>query len=92
MLSIEEIYDLLKSACDNAQEDDSPGINVPGLGDVDLADVKKLKWNSITFKRRSKLWFVTGKVVMITLYDYEMAYLINNSDKQAIILEMKGEE
>nr|DAD88433.1 MAG TPA: hypothetical protein [Siphoviridae sp. ctLfk13] len=92
MLSIEEIYDLLKSACDNAQEDDNSGINVPGLGDVDLADVKKLKWNSITFKRRSKLWFVTGKVVMITLYSYEMAYLINNSDKQAIILEMKGEE
>lgn len=92
MLSIEEIYDLLKSACDNAQEDDNPGINVPGLGDVYLADVKKLKWNSITFKRRSKLWFVTGKVVMITLYSYEMAYLINNSDKQAIILEMKGEE
>ena len=29
---------------------------------------------------------------MIALYDYEMAYLINNSDKQAIILEMKGEE
>nr|DAO32203.1 MAG TPA: hypothetical protein [Caudoviricetes sp.] len=92
MLSIAEIYDLLESACDNAQEDDSPAINVPGLGDVDLADVKKLKWNSITFKRRSKLWFVTGRIVMIALYDYEMAYLINNSDKQAIILEMKGEE
>lgn len=28
---------------------------------------------------------------MIALYNYEMAYLINNSDKQAIILEM-GEE
>lgn len=58
MLSIAEIYDLLESACDNAQEDDSPVVNVPGLGDVDLADVKKLKWNSITFKRLSKLWFV----------------------------------
>lgn len=31
-------------------------------------------------------------IVLIGLYSYEMAYLINNSDKQAIILEMKGEE
>ena len=92
MLSIREVYDLLESACDNAQKDDSPVVNVPGLGDVNLADVKKLKWNTITFKRRSKLWFVTGLIVMIGLYDYEMAYLINNTDKQVIILEMKGEE
>lgn len=92
MLSIREVYGLLESACDNAQKDDSPVVNVPGLGDVNLADVKRLKWNTITFKRRSKLWFVTGRIVMIGLYDYEMAYLINNSDKQAIILEMKGEE
>lgn len=92
MLSIAEIYDLLESACDNAQEDDNPAINVAGLGDVDLADVKKLKWNSITFKRRSKLWFVTGRIVFLAMYSYELAYLINNSDKQAIILEMEGEE
>lgn len=92
MLSIAEIYDLLEAACDNAQEDDNPAINVPGLGDVDLADVKKLKWNSITFKRRSKLWFVTGRIVFLAMYSYELAYLINNSDKQAIILEMEGEE
>ena len=92
MLSIEEIYDLLEAACDNAQEDDNPAINVPGLGDVDLADVKKLKWNSITFKRRSKLWFVTGRIVFLAMYSYELAYLINNTDKQAIILEMEGEE
>lgn len=92
MLSIAEIYDLLEAACDNAQEDDSPVVNVPGLGDVDLGTVKKLKWNSVTFKRRSTLWFVTGRIVMIALYDYEMAYLINNSDKQAIILEMGGEK
>ena len=91
MLSIAEVYDLLEAACGNGQADDSPTVNVPSLGDVDLGTVKKLKWNSITFKRRSKLWFVTGRIVMIALYDYEMAYLINNSDKQAIILEMEGE-
>jgi len=92
MLSIAKIYDILELACDNAQEDDNTAINVPGLGDVDLADVKKLKWNSITFKRRSKLWFVTGRIVFLALYSHELAYLINNSDKQAIILEMEGEE
>lgn len=92
MLSIAEVHDLLEAACDNAQEDDSLVVNVPGLGDVDLADVKKLKWNSITFERRSKLWFVTGRIVFLALYSYELAYLINYSDKQAIILEMKGEE
>lgn len=92
MLSIIEVYDLLEAACDNAQEDDSTVVNVPGLGDVDLAYVKKLKWNTITFKRRSKLWFVTDRIVMIGLYDYELAYLINNTDKQAVILELKGEE
>ena len=92
MLSIAEVYDLLESACDNAQEDDSPAVNVPCLGDVDLGTVKKLKWNSITFKRRSSLWFVTGRIVFIALYSYELAYLINNSDEQPIILEMEGEE
>lgn len=92
MLSITEVYDLLEAACDNAQEDDSPVVNVPGLGDVDLADVKKLKWNSVTFKRRSTLWFVTGRIVFLALYSHELAYLINNSDKQAIILEMKGDK
>lgn len=92
MLSIAEVHDILKSACDNAQEDDSPAINVPGLGDVDLADVKKLKWDTITFKRRSKLWFVTGRIMFLALYSHELAYLINNSGKQAIILEMEGEE
>lgn len=92
MLSIEEVYDLLEAACDNAQEDDSPVVNVPGLGDVDLGTVKKLKWNSVTFKRPDKLWFVTGRSVFLALYSHELAYLINNSDKQAIILEMEGEE
>lgn len=92
MLSIDEIYDLLESACDNAQEGDSPVVNVPCLGDVDLGTVKKLKWNSITFKRPGKLWFVTGRIVFLALYSYELAYLINNSDKQAVILEMEGEE
>ena len=91
MLSIAEVYELLEAACDNAQADDNPTINVPGLGDVDLGTVKRLKWNSITFKRRSKLWFVTGRIVFLALYSYELAYLINNSDKQAIILEMEGE-
>lgn len=91
MLSIVEVYDLLESAFDNAQDDDSPVVNIPGLGDVDLDTVKKLKWNSITFKRRSTLWFVTGKIVFLALYSYELAYLINNSDKQAVILEMEGE-
>lgn len=92
MLSIGEVYDLLETACDNAQEDDSSVVNVPGLGDVDLGTVKKLKWNSITFKRGSTLWFVTGRIVFLALYSYELAYLINNSDKQAVILEMEGEE
>lgn len=92
MLSIAEVYDLLDAACDSAQADDSPVVNVLGLGDVDLGTVKKLKWNTITFKRRSKLWFVTGHIVFLALYSYELAYLINNSDKQAVILEMEGEE
>lgn len=91
-MSISEIYDHLYDACDNAQADDTPIIEVLALGSVDLRDVRKLKWNGITFKKSSKLWRVYDHVVMIGLYDYELAYLINNSDKQAIILEMNGEE
>lgn len=91
MLSVGEVYGLLESACNNAQEDDTPVVNVPGLGDVDLGTVKKLKWDTITFKRRSTLWFVTGRIMFLAFYSYELAYLINNSDKQAIILETEGE-
>lgn len=65
---------------------------VPRLGDVDLDTVGKLKWNGITFKKGSKLWRVFDSVVLIGLYNYELAYLINNSNKQAIILEMEGEK
>ena len=90
MLSVNEIYDLLYEACDNAQADDTPVIDVPVLGPVDLRDARRLKWNGITFKKGSKLWRVYDHVVLIGLYSYELAYLINNSDKQAIILEMKG--
>lgn len=50
MLSVSEIYDLLYEACDNAQADNTPVIDVPVLGSVDLRDVRKLKWNGITFK------------------------------------------
>lgn len=92
MLSVSEIYDLLYEACDNAQPDDLPVVNVPGLGDVDIDTVSKLKWNGITFKKGSKLWRVFDSVVLIGLYSYELAYLINNSNKQAIILEMEGEK
>lgn len=92
MLSVSEIYDLLYEACDNAQESDYPVVDVPGLGDVDLETVRKLKWNGITFKKGSKLWRVFDSVVLIGLYSYELAYLINNSNKQAIILEMEGEK
>lgn len=92
MLSIAEVYELLYEACDNAQEGDYPVVDVPGLGNVDLETVRKLKWNGITFKKGSKLWRVFDSVVLIGLYSYEMAYLINNSDKQAIILEMEGKE
>nr|DAK90609.1 MAG TPA: hypothetical protein [Caudoviricetes sp.]DAR46866.1 MAG TPA: hypothetical protein [Caudoviricetes sp.] len=91
MLSESEIYDLLYGACDNAQPDNLPIVDVPGLGDVDLDTVRKLKWNGITFKKGRKLWRVYDSVVFIGVYSYELAYLINNSDKQAIILEM-GEE
>lgn len=91
MLSVSEIYDLLYEACDNAQPDDLPVVDVPGLGYVDLDTVRKLKWNGITFKNGSKLWRVYDSVVLIGLYSYEMAYLINNSDKKAVILEMEGE-
>lgn len=91
MLSVSEIYDLLYEACDNAQPDDLPVVDVPGLGYVDLDTVRKLKWNGITFKKGSKLWRVYDSVVLIGLYSYEMAYLINNSDKKAAILEMEGE-
>lgn len=71
-----EIYDLLYEACDNAQ----PVVDVPGLGNVDLDTVGKLKWNEITFKKGSKLWRVFDSVVLIGLYSYELAYLINNSN------------
>ena len=91
MLSTSEIYDLLYEACDNAQADDTPVIDVPVLGPVDLRDARWLKWNGITFKKGNKLWRVYDHVVLIGLYSYELAYLINNSDKQAVILEMKGE-
>lgn len=92
MLSIAEIYDLLYEACDNAQADNTPVIDVPVLGSVDLRDVRKLKWNGITFKKGSKLWRVYDSVVLVGLYSYELAYLINNSNKQAIILDMEGKE
>lgn len=92
MLSVSEIYDLLYEACDNAQEGDYPIVDVPGLGIIDLETVRKLKWNGITFKKGSQLWRVYDSVVLIGLYSYELAYLINNSDKQAIILEMEGEK
>ena len=92
MLSVSKIYDLLYEACDNTQPDDLPVVCVPGLGNVDLETVRKLKWNGITFKKGSKLWRVFDSVVLIGLYSYELAYLINNSNKQAIILEMEGEE
>lgn len=85
MLSVSEIYDLLYEACDNAQPDDLPVVD-----DVDLDTVRKLKWNGITFKKGNKLWRVYDSVVLIGLYSYELAYLINNSNKQAIILEMEG--
>lgn len=87
MLSVSEVYDLLYEACDNAQPDDLPVVD-----DVDLDMVRKLKWNGITFKKGNKLWRVYGSVVLIGLYSYELAYLINNSNKQAIILEMEGEK
>lgn len=51
--------------------------------------VRKLKWNGITFKKGRQLWRVYDQVIMIGLYSYELAYLINNSAKQAIILEME---
>lgn len=54
--------------------------------------MRKLKWNGITFKKGNKLWRVYDSVVLIGLYSYELAYLINNSNKQAIILEMEGEK
>ena len=91
MLSVSEIYGLLYEACDNAQPDDLPVVDVPGLGNVDLDTVRKLKWNGITFKRGSKLWRVYDHIILIGLYNYEMAYLVNNSDKKAVILEMEGE-
>lgn len=87
MLSVSEIYDLLYTACDNTQPDDLPVVD-----DVDLDTVRKLKWNGITFKKGNKLWRVFDSVVLIGLYSYELAYLINNSNKQAIILEMEGEK
>lgn len=87
MPSVNEIYDLLYEACDNASSDDRPVV-----GDVDLEMVRKLKWNGIAFKKGSKLWRVYDSVVLISLYSYELAYLINNSNKQAIILEMEGEK
>lgn len=91
MLSVSEIYDLLYEACDNAHPGGLPVVDVPGLGYVDLDTVRKLKWNGITFKKGSELWRMYDSVVRIGLYSYEMAYLINNSDKKAVILEMEGE-
>lgn len=90
MLSVSEIYDLLYEACNSTQPDDLPVVDVPGLGDVDLDMVSKLKWNGITFKKGRKLWRVYDSVVLIGLYSYELAYLINNSDKKIIILEMEN--
>jgi hypothetical protein len=87
MLSVSEIYDLLYTACDNASSDDRPVV-----GDVDLDTVRKLKWNGVTFKKGNRLWRVYDSVVLIGLCSYELAYLINNSNKQAIILEMEGEK
>ena len=87
MLSVSEIYDLLYEACDNAQPDDLPVVD-----DVHLDTVRKLKWNGITFKKGRKLWRVYDSVVFIGVYSYELAYLINKSNKQAIILEMEGEK
>jgi hypothetical protein len=92
MLSVSEIYDLLYEACDNAQPDDLPFVDVPGLGNVDLETVRKLKWNGITFKKGGERWRVYDSVVLIGLYSYKLAYLINNSNKQAIILEMEREK
>ena len=88
-LNIEEIYDLVHTACDNAQEDDGPVVDIPGLGPVDLTTVRKLNWRGITFKKGRKLWRVYDHVVLIGLYSYELAYLINNSDKKATIVEME---
>ena len=85
MLNVSTIYDLLYGACDNAQPDDLPVVD-----DVDLDTVRKLRWNGITFKKVNKLWHVHDRVVLIGLYSYELAYLINNSNKQATILEMEG--
>ena len=87
MLSVSEIYDLLHEACDNAQPDDLPVVD-----DVDLDTVRKLKWNGITFKKGNKLWREYDIVKLIGMYSYELAYLINNSNKQAIILEMEGDK
>lgn len=87
MPSMSEIYDLFYEACDNAQPDDLPVVD-----GVDLDTVRKLKWNGITFKKGNKIWRLYDSVVLIGLYSYELAYLINNSNKQAIILEMEGEK
>ena len=87
MLSVSEIYDLLCEACDKAQPDDLPVVD-----EVDLDTVRKLKWNGITFKKGNQLWRVFDSVVLIGLYSYELAYLINNSNKRAIILETEGEK
>lgn len=85
---MKEIYDLLYWACDNASPDDCTVVDVEGPGRVDLATVHKLKWNGITFKKGCKLWRVYDHVIMIGLYSYELAYLITNSAKPAVILEM----
>lgn len=84
---MKEAYDLFYWACNNASPDDRPVVDVAGLGAVDLATVHKLTWNGITFKKLHKLWRVHDQDVMIRLYSYELAYLINNSTKQAVILE-----
>jgi hypothetical protein len=92
MLSASEIYDLLYEACDNAKPEDGTVVDIPIFGDTDLKTVKKLKWNGVTFWRKGghNLWHVYNQVVMIGLYSYELAYLINNSGKKAIILEVEN--
>ena len=87
--AVKDLYELLYWACDNASPDDQPVVDVEGPGRVDLATVRKLKWNGITFKKGRKLWGVYDQVIMIRLYSYELAYLINNSGKQTVIMEME---
>ena len=93
MLSINEVYDTLYEACDNAKPEGGTVVDIPIFGSTDLETLQKIKWNGLTFQKKSnrKLWRVYNRIVMIGLYSYELAYLINNSDKKAIILERKGD-